>query len=249
MSAVLSIAGAAKQAATRSPLRRGRAASVPARRSSITRLLLGSHHPDAAHLALLNEVNKSDVGLVECIVPHWGASLSGFFTQQLIHCQSFLQNWSPFFRQILCRNHSKANAFDQTAIFGDRPKRLNSHSFPHQLRISSGKRLISYPICECQSAICPQNTKSFGNRSLHIRNVAKCFLADDSVDARVSKRHVHHVALDNPRSTVKANASGQLRCARDARWRQFDTGDVGSVFVSQITHRAAKSRTEIRDPR
>src|SRR4051812_23913629 len=35
----------------------GRAASVP-RRSSITRLLLRSHHPDAAHLALLNEVNK-----------------------------------------------------------------------------------------------------------------------------------------------------------------------------------------------
>src|SRR3954454_1415590 len=89
---------------------------------SPTRLLLRSHHPDAAHLALLNEVNKSDVGLVECIVPHWGASLSGFFTQPLIHGQSFLQNWSPFFRQILCRNHSQANAFDQTAIFGDRPK-------------------------------------------------------------------------------------------------------------------------------
>ena len=71
-----------------------------ARRSSITRLLLRSHHPDAAHLALLNEFNKSNVGLVECIVPHWGASLSGFFTQPLIHCQSFLQNWSPFFRQI-----------------------------------------------------------------------------------------------------------------------------------------------------
>ena len=31
-------------------------------RASITRLLLRSHHPDAAHLALLNEVNKSDVG-------------------------------------------------------------------------------------------------------------------------------------------------------------------------------------------
>jgi hypothetical protein len=172
------------------------------------RLLLRSHHPDAAHLALLNKVNESDVGLVECIMPHWSANLSGFFTQQLIHCQSFLQYWSPFFRQILCRNHSKANAFDQTAIFGDRPKRLNSHSFPHQLRISSGKRLISYPICECQSTICPQNTKGFGNRSLHIRNVAKCFLADDSVDARVRKRNVHHVALDNPRSTVKANAFG-----------------------------------------
>jgi len=28
----------------------------------------------------LNGVNKSDVGLVECIVPHWDASLSGFFT-------------------------------------------------------------------------------------------------------------------------------------------------------------------------
>jgi hypothetical protein len=78
-----------------------RACSVrTARRSSITRSLLRSHHPDAAHLALLNEFNKSNVGLVECIVPHWGASLSGFFTQQLIHCQSLLQNWSPFFRQI-----------------------------------------------------------------------------------------------------------------------------------------------------
>lgn len=78
-----------------------RASSVgTARCSSITRLLLRSHHPDAAHLALLNELNKSNVGLVECIVPHWGASLSGFFTQPLIHCQSFLQNWSPFFRQI-----------------------------------------------------------------------------------------------------------------------------------------------------
>ena len=50
-----------------------------------TPLLFPGHHPDAAQLALLNEVNKSDVGLVECIVPHWGASLSGFFTQQLIH--------------------------------------------------------------------------------------------------------------------------------------------------------------------
>jgi hypothetical protein len=200
----------------------------------MARLHLRSHHPDAAYLALLNEVDKSDVGFVECIVPHWGAGLSGFFTQPLIHCQSFLQDGPPFLRQILCRNDPKANAFDQTAIFGDRPKRLNSHSVPHQLRISRGKRLIRYPICERQSTIRPQNTKGFGNRSLHIRNVAKCFLADDGVDARVSKRHVHHVALDNPRSTVKANASGQLRCARDARWRQFDTGDVGSVFVSQI---------------
>ena len=30
----------------------------------------------------------------------------------------------------------------QSAIFGDRLKRLNSHSFPHQLRIYSSKRLI-----------------------------------------------------------------------------------------------------------
>jgi hypothetical protein len=70
-----------------------RASSVgTARRSSITRLLLRSHHPDAAHLALLDEVNESDVALVERIVPHWGASLSGSFTHQLIHYQSFLQN-------------------------------------------------------------------------------------------------------------------------------------------------------------
>jgi hypothetical protein len=55
-------------------------------RFSTTRLLLRSHYPDAAHLALLNEFNKSNVGLVECIVSHWGASLSGFFTQPLIHC-------------------------------------------------------------------------------------------------------------------------------------------------------------------
>ncbi len=39
-------------------------------RSSITRLLLRRHYPDAAHLALLNEFNKSNVGLVKRIVPH-----------------------------------------------------------------------------------------------------------------------------------------------------------------------------------
>ena len=66
------------------------------------RKLFRSDNPDATQLALLNEVNKSNVGPVKCIVPHWGASLSGFFTQQLIHCQSFPQNRSPFFRQIFC---------------------------------------------------------------------------------------------------------------------------------------------------
>ena len=50
------------------------------RRPSITRLLLRRHYPDVAHLALLNEFNKSNVGLVKCIVPHWGPSLSDFFT-------------------------------------------------------------------------------------------------------------------------------------------------------------------------
>jgi len=75
---IASFGTAAKQAATRSPRRSGASSVGAARRSSITRLLLRRHYPDAAHLALLNEFNKSNVGLVECIVPHWGASLSGF---------------------------------------------------------------------------------------------------------------------------------------------------------------------------
>lgn len=74
--------------------------NVGAGRSSITRLLLGRHYPDAAHLALLNQFNKSNVGLVKRIVPHWGPSLPGFFTQPLIHCQAFFQNWFPILRQI-----------------------------------------------------------------------------------------------------------------------------------------------------
>jgi hypothetical protein len=93
------LCAAAKQATTRHFVGAGkRRRTAPG--FSITRLLFRGYHPDAAQLALLNEFNKSNVGPVEFIVPHWGASLSGFFTQPLIHRQSLLQNWSPFFRQI-----------------------------------------------------------------------------------------------------------------------------------------------------
>ena len=60
------------------------------------RKLFQSDNSDATKLALLNEFNKSNVGPVKCIVPRWGPSLSSFLTQSLIHCQSFLKDWSPF---------------------------------------------------------------------------------------------------------------------------------------------------------
>src|SRR6266446_2223867 len=110
------------------------------------------------------------------------------------------------------RKHSKTEALNQTTILRERPERLNRHSVPHQLRIIGSERFISYPICEGQSAISPQNTKSFNQRSLHISNVAKCFLTDDSIDARVRERNVHHVALDDASGILKANTSGQHLC-------------------------------------
>src|SRR6266436_5411074 len=42
--------------------------------------LLRCHYPDAAHLTRLNEFNKSNVGLMKCIVSHRRPSLSSFFT-------------------------------------------------------------------------------------------------------------------------------------------------------------------------
>ena len=73
----------------------------------------------------------------------------------------------------------------------------------------------------------------------------KRLLADDSVHTRVSKRNFQHIALDEPGCFLKPDALCQLLRACDARRGQFDTSDVGSVFVGQMTYRAAKARTEI----
>jgi len=90
----------------------------------------------------------------------------------------------------------------------DEPALTNEgmRAIAYSTRPDEGER-GEYPICEGQSAISPQNTKSFNQRSLHIRNLAKCFLTDDSIDARVRERNVHRVALDDPSGILKANTS------------------------------------------
>ena len=75
--------------------------------------------------------------------------------------------------------------------------------------------------------------------------MTKCLLADYRVHARVSQRRLQHVALDYTGDFLKPDAFGQLLCAYDARWSQFNTGDVGSILVSEIAYGAAKTSTEI----
>ena len=75
--------------------------------------------------------------------------------------------------------------------------------------------------------------------------MAKRLLADDSVHTRVSKRNFQYISFNDAGSFLKPDALCQLLRACDARRGQFDTSDVGSIFVSQITHRTAKTRTEI----
>ena len=75
--------------------------------------------------------------------------------------------------------------------------------------------------------------------------MAKRLLADDSVHTRVSKRNFQYVAFNDAGGCLKSDTLCQLVRACDARRGQFDTSDVGPILVSQITHRAAKSRTEI----
>src|SRR5436305_1374556 len=75
--------------------------------------------------------------------------------------------------------------------------------------------------------------------------MTKCLLADYRVHARVSQRRLQHVALDYAGDFLKPDAFGQLLCAYDARWSQFNTGDVGSILVSEIAYGAAKTSTEI----
>src|SRR5436190_1829480 len=79
--------------------------------------------------------------------------------------------------------------------------------------------------------------------------MAERLLTDDSVHTAVGKRHFQYVPFNDAGGFLKPDTFCQLLRARNARWGQFDTSDVGSIFVCQITHRAAKSCAEIGYPR
>ena len=75
--------------------------------------------------------------------------------------------------------------------------------------------------------------------------MTKCLLANDSVHARVIQRGLQYIALDDAGDFLKSDALGQFLRACDACWSQFNTSDVGSISVSQITYGAAETGTEI----
>ena len=131
------------------------------------------------------------------------------------------------------------------AVIRNRTERLNGHAVPHQLSIISGERFISHPICEGQSAVLPKDPESLDQRLLQVRHMAKCLLADDSVHTHVSKRNLQYVAVNDAGSFLKSDPPGQLLRACNARRGQFNTSDIGPIFVCKITHGTAKTRTEI----
>src|SRR5215475_1570953 len=104
----------------------------------------------------------------------------------------------------------EASGFDQPAIVGDGAKRLNGHSFPHQMRIVGGKLLVGDPIRESQSAIPSQYAKSFGQRLPWVGYVAKRFLADDGIHKSVLKWNAHDVSFDDPCFILKPDQLGQF---------------------------------------
>src|SRR5262245_13338141 len=90
----------------RSAMRRHRLAysTNPWARTECCRLLV-RYNSDAAEFALLNEVDKSNVGLVKCIVSHGRSGLPRFLAQPLVHGEPFFENGPPFFGQVSDRRH------------------------------------------------------------------------------------------------------------------------------------------------
>src|SRR5262249_49691523 len=127
-----------------------------------------------------------------------------------------------------------------------RAQRLNSHSFPHQSSIIRRELLIGDPIRESQPAVLPKYSKSLGERLPWVRYMAKRFLADDGIHSAVPKRNAHDVSFNDLCPVLKSTPLGQFLSTCDTRWRQFNSGDIGTVFVGEIPDRTTKSCTEIR---
>src|SRR5262245_57507383 len=144
----------------------------PWARTECCRLLV-RYNSDAAEFALLNEVDKSNVGFVKCIVSHGRSGLPRFLAQPLVHGEPFFENGPPFFGQVSDRKHPQANALDQVPVVRNRTERLNRHPVPRQLRVRGCKRLIGHPIGEGQSAPSPQNASGFRQCLFHIRDVTE----------------------------------------------------------------------------
>src|SRR5262249_3620464 len=177
---------------------------------------------------------------------HRGSGLSSFLTKPLIHLKPFLEYGTPVRSQIGSRMDLEASALNQPAIVGDRAQRLNSHSFPHQLSIIGRELLIGDPICESQPAVFPKYSKRLGERLPWVRYMAKRFLADDSIHNAVSKWNAHDVSFNDLCPVLKPNPLSQFLSTCDTRWRQFNSGDIGTIFVGEIPSSATKSCAEIR---
>jgi hypothetical protein len=76
--------------------------------------------------------------------------------------------------------------------------------------------------------------------------VAKRFLADDSIHNSVLKWNAHDVSLNDPCLVLKPNPLGQFLGTDDTRWSQFNSGDIGSILMSEVPDRTTQSCTEIR---
>src|ERR1700745_3424056 len=76
--------------------------------------------------------------------------------------------------------------------------------------------------------------------------MAKCFLADYGIHNAVPKWNAHDVRFNDLCPVLKPNSLGQFLRTCDTRWRQFNSGDMGSIFVGEIPHSTTKSCTEIR---
>jgi hypothetical protein len=62
--------------------------------------LLVCYNSDAAEFALLNEIDKSNVGLVKCVMSHGGSGLPRFLAQPLVHREPLLEYRPPFLGQV-----------------------------------------------------------------------------------------------------------------------------------------------------
>lgn len=75
------------------------------------------------------------------------------------------------------------------------------------------------------------------------------FLADDSVHAGIRKRDLQYISFNDTGRILKANELSQFLGSDNAGWSQFNSNDIGSVPMGEISHRAAKPRAEIGNAR
>src|SRR5262245_54057413 len=141
--------------------------------------------------------------------------------------------------------HLEARALNQTTIIGNRSKRLNGHSIPHQLRIIGGQLFIGDPICKSQPAVLFKNPTCLRESLLWIGHMAKRFLADDGIHSRIVERNTHYTAFDDSRLFLTSAQLSQLLRTCDERQSQFAAYDVGSIFVCEISDSATKSCAKI----